>query len=221
MPATRALALATLVMACQGDQPPAQRRPGAVRLPRSTEAPFRPTTRPLTHDQLARLAAIEHADFERSERDAPGGAVEVRHTTRARPKLGVTVTIEPCGPCLAMDVARWQPPRDELARSLPPTLRDRPDTRVTLAARPIGGATAIALTALGAASGADEHGQPTRDYVDAYTLEYNDRVNRIRVTASYLDDAIGGVDGLVAIAPPEDLEKLAVAFLGFYVRQWR
>jgi hypothetical protein len=45
-------------------------------------------------------------------------------------------------------------------------------------------------------------------------------VNQIRVNAAYLDDAVGGIDHLLAVAPPEDLEKLAVAFLEFYVHEW-
>jgi hypothetical protein len=38
--------------------------------------------------------------------------------------------------------------------------------------------------------------------------------------AHYLDDAVGGIDQLRAIAPPEDLEKLAIAFASFYVHAW-
>jgi len=32
---------------------------------------------------------------------------------------------------------------------------------------------------------------------------------------------IGGIDKLLAVAPPEDLEKLAVAFMSFYLHEWK
>jgi hypothetical protein len=104
---------------------------------------------------------------------------------------------------------------------LPAALRDRADTQVEVATRAIAGVTAVATYKLGAAFGNDEHGQPAGDYVDAYELDYNDGVNRIRVTASYLDDAVGGVARLRAVAPRADLEKLAGAFLGFYLHEWQ
>ena len=224
----RAVVWGLLLAACKREPAPAPAPAVAdasvaahVKLPKVSATPVRATTRPLTAAQRARLAAIEHADFEREERGATATSVEFRHTTRSRPRLGVTVELAACGPCPAMALAAWQARRDELVQALPPALRDRPDTRFEIRARPIGGATAIAIYQLGAAFGSDEHGQPTGDYLDAYVVHYNDGVNRIRVTASYLDDAVGGTDGLLAVAPPEDLEKLAVAFLSFYVQKWQ
>jgi hypothetical protein len=190
-----------------------------VRLPRFGDGAIRGTTRPLSGAQLARLAAIEHADFERQDRGTTATSVEVRHTTRTRPRLAVTVQIAPCGACPAIDTSARR--RDELLAELPAALRDRPETRVELATRQVAGVTAAASYELGAAFASDEHGQPAGDYLDAYRLDYHDGVNRIRVTASYVDDAVGSVDRLRAVAPREDLEQLAVAFLGFYVHQWQ
>jgi hypothetical protein len=59
-----------------------------------------------------------------------------------------------------------------------------------------------------------------RAYSDAYTIYYNDGINQIRVVASYADDAVPGIDQLLALAPQEDLEKLAVAFASYYVHEW-
>jgi len=75
--------------------------------------------------------------------------------------------------------------------------------------------------ALGAGLGGAETGAPgeaTGSYVDAYTLYYNDGINRFRVMASYAD-AASGVDRMKAIAPLGDLEKLATSFLSFYVHE--
>jgi putative Mn2+ efflux pump MntP len=206
--------------------PPAQQQPAArpaaadasaiapahVTLPRSPGTPPHRTTRPLGRGELARLSAIEHRDFEREDRGTTETSTEFRHTTRTRPTLGVTVRLAPCAPrapgppaepdaqaCPAMDLDRWRPRRDELARSLPDALRARPDTRFEIGARPLADATAIYTYQLGASFGPGDNGQPAGAY----------------------SDAVGGVDRLLAIAPPEDLAQLATAFLSFYVHEWR
>jgi hypothetical protein len=204
----------------------AQAVPAHVRLPRSPDVPARPTTRPLTRAELDRLSAVEFPDFEREDRGAapdPVELVEVRHTTKTRPRLAVTVAIGPCTrarACPAMALAGWTARRDELARQLPAALIGRPETRFEIGARTIAGAPAIYTYQLGYAAGTDDKDQPSADYSDAYVVYYNDGRNQLRVMAHYVDDAVGGIDQLLAIAPPEDLEKLAVAFASFYVRSW-
>jgi len=201
--------------------------PGHVTLPRSPATPPVRTTRPLGRAELERLSAFEFQDFRRQARGTTDHVTEVRHTTTTRPALGVTVTIEPCDlapnaehACPAMELESWQARRDELRQTLPKDLADRPDTRFEIGKRDLSGVPAIYTYQLGAFFGKDEKGQPVGAYSDAYVLYYNDGINQIRVTAAYLDDAVGGTDHLLAIAPPEDLEKLAVAFLGFYVHAW-
>jgi hypothetical protein len=207
--------------------PPGPPAPGHVTLPRSPATPPIQTTRPLGRAELARLSAFEFQDFRRQDRGTTDRATEVRHTTTTRPTLGVTVTIGPCDPaphdahaCPAMELESWQARRDELRQALPEDLSDRPDTRFEIGARELSGVPAIYTYQLGALFGKDEQGQPVGAYSDAYVLYYNDGVNQIRVTAAYLDDAVGGSDHLLAIAPREDLEKLAAAFASFYVHAW-
>lgn len=198
--------------------------PAHIKLPRSADTPVRPTQRPLDPAVLARLAAIEFPGFEREDQGAAAGAVRFRHTTRSRPHLAVSVVIGPCGArraCPAMDVASWNARRDELRGQLPKELRGRPDTRFEIGARAIAGAPAIYTYQLGYAGGVDEKDQPSADYTDAYVLYYNDGINQIRVMAHYVDDALGGIPQFLAIAPPDDLEKLAVAFASFYLHAWQ
>jgi hypothetical protein len=214
--------------------------PGHVTLPRTPSTPPNRTTRPLSRKELERLAALEFKDFDRQERGLADRFVEFRHSTRTRPILGVTITIEPCDApqplgkaprrgrnpgvrrtCTPMELDAWKAKGDELKRFLSKQLVGRPDTQFEVGTREVLGTPAIYTYQLGAFFGNDERDQPVGAYSDAYVLYYNDGVNQIRVNACYLDDMIGGVDKLRAVAPQEDLEKLAVAFMSFYLHAWR
>jgi hypothetical protein len=198
--------------------------PAHIKLPRSPDTPVRPTRRPLDAAALSRLAATEFPGFEREEQGAVAGMVRFRHTTRSRPHLAVSVVIGPCSArpaCLAMDLASWTARQGELRDQLPKELRSRPDTRFEIGARAIAGAPAIYTYQLGYAGGVDEKDQPAADYTDAYVLYYNDGINQIRVMAHYVDDALGSLAQLLAIAPPDDLEQLAAAFASFYLHAWQ
>jgi hypothetical protein len=184
----------------------------------------RRTRRPLAAAVLDRLAALEFADFEREDHGALAGMVSFRHTTRTRPHLAVSVVMGACSArrvCQPMDLARWTARRDELRAQLPKELRAHPDTRFEIGARDIAGAAAIYTYQLGYAGGTDQKDQPSADYTDSYVLYYNDGVNQIRVMAHYADDSVGGIPQMLAIAPPDDLEKLAVSFASFYLHAWQ
>jgi hypothetical protein len=222
---------------------PAPAEPARITLPKSPGTRVRRTAKPLTRKQLERLSVIEHADFERQERGLTEDAAEFRHTTMARPKLGVTIKIETCTvvarpakgrrpakrikpaasdprACTPMKLARWQAREDELKQHLSKDLVDRPDTRFEIGTRKIAGVPTIFTYQLGHFFGKDDRDQPVGAYSDAYILYYNDGVNRIQVIASYLDDAVSR-DQLLALAPREDLEKLAVAFASYYLHAWK
>jgi hypothetical protein len=217
--------------------------PGRVTLPRTGNEPPRKTTKPLALATLERLAAIEFKDFIRNDRGVHERITEFRHSTRTRPILGVTITIEPCAPaeppragkraarkrvgdaavgrvCTPMQLDLWKAKTDELKQSLSKQLIARPETLFEVGTRDVLGAPAIYTYQLASFFGTDETGQPVGAYSDAYILYYNDGVNEIRVNAAYIDDAIGGMDKLLAVAPREDLEKLAVSFMSYYLHEW-
>lgn len=197
--------------------------PAHIRLPRSPESPARRTLRPLKRPQLGRLAAIEFPDFEHQNRETTDRMIVVRHVTRTRPKLAVTVSLGACPrprACPSMQLARWNARRGQLLRELPASLAGRPDTTFEIATRKIAGAPAISIYELGYAGGEDDHDQPSADYIDAYVVYTNDGVNQLRVMAHYVDDSVGGIQQMTAIAPREDLEKLAVAFASYYLHAW-
>jgi hypothetical protein len=215
--------------------------PGHVTLPRTPSTPPHRTIRPLGRKELERLSALEFKDFDRQERGVTDRFVEVRHSTKTRPILGVTVTIEPCDPpapsvraarkaahrtapgrtCAPMELDAWKTRTAELKQFLSKQLIARPDTRFEVGTREVLGVPAIYTYQVGAFFGKDERDQPVGAYSDAYILYYNDGINQIRVNACYLDDSVGGIDKLLAVAPPEDLEKLAVAFMSFYLHAWK
>jgi hypothetical protein len=218
--------------------------PGRVTLPRTGDEPPRKTTKPLARAELERLAGIEFKDFHRQDRGVHERFTEFRHVTTTRPILGVTITIEPCARaeprrasrpvarkranaatpghvCTPMQLELWKARTDELKQSLSKQLIARPETLFEVGTRDVLGTPAIYTYQLAAFFGTDETGQPVGAYSDAYILYYNDGVNEIRVNAAYIDDAVGGTDKLLAIAPREDLEKLAVSFMRYYLHEWR
>jgi hypothetical protein len=209
-----------------------------VTLPKSPSTPVRRTAKPFTRKQREWMAAFRFKDFERQARATNDQFTEFRHTTLTRPKLAVTVKLDACkkakrvarkaapaadlgGACMPMELAPWKARSEELKQSLSPELIARPDTRFEIGERELFGNRAIYTYQLGYFFGQDDKGQPAGDYSDAYILHYNDGVNRIQVVAAYVDDPVGGKDQLVALAPPEDLERLAVAFTSFYLHRWR
>jgi hypothetical protein len=202
--------------------------PAHVKLPRSPSTPPHRTSQPLDRAELDRLAAFEFPDFERTPRRGGANAVEVQHVTATRPKLAVTVTIEPCDaapqaarPCLAMALDTWRARGDLRERSLIKSLAARPDTRFDLGATTVAGTPVIYTYQVAWWFEKDEHDQPTGSYSDAYNLYYNDGSNQIRVTAGYADDVVGSKAEMLALAPEEDLAKLAGAFLSFYIHEWK
>jgi hypothetical protein len=203
--------------------PPAANHLALPKVPHEAIVP----TRVLDAATFTRLAAIDHPDFDRQPHTTSATAIEVRFTTKTRPTLALTVEVAACTSdldCPAMRIDVWQTKRDELRAQLPAALRDRTDTQFDFASRKDAGlgddeGTSMIYTyALGAAETGDDHGQPTGSYVDAYTLYYNDGINRFRVLANYAD-AASGIDRMKAIAPLGDLEKLATSFLSFYVHE--
>lgn len=205
-----------------------------VTLPKSPSTPIKRSAKPFTRKQREWMSAFRFKDFDRQARATNDEFTEFRHTTLTRPKLSVTVKLDACkrgkrparkgapepSACMPMDLEAWKARSDELKQSLSAELIARPDTRFEVGARELFGMPAIYTYQLGYFFGQDDKGQPAGDYSDAYVLHYNDGVNQIQVVAAYVDDPVGGKDQLVALAPQEDLERLAVAFTSFYLHRW-
>jgi hypothetical protein len=192
-----------------------------ITLPTGTGQPPVQTAAPITAGKLASLRAMQFPGFVRA--DAPGGKDGVTYTTRSRPRLQVTVMIDPCAPgaCTKMDVDAWRAkPPAELEQYVAQQLRDLPDTEFTTEAVALDGATVIGTYQLGLISKVDENGNPEGAVTDAYVEYYNDGANRITVVAEYRDDLPKTMGQLKGAAPRRTLQMMATRFLDFFTQNW-
>jgi hypothetical protein len=187
-----------------------------ITLPKGDGTPPKKTTKPIDQTDVDRMIKLDFEGFEKTDR-TNGPTFEVRLTT-ARPRLAVTVTIVPCFDCLPMDLEKWKAKGDAMKVLLAEELRNLPDTIFELGKTEINGQPLIFTYQFGYQQSTDQNG-PLGAFSNAYALYYNDNVNQIRVVAEYKDDWQTRED-LMRIAPREDLEKLARAFMDAYTHAW-
>lgn len=187
-----------------------------IKLPKSDGTPPKKTTKPIEQADVDRMIKLDWEGFEKTDRTG-GKTFEVRLTT-SRPRLAVTVTVTPCFDCIPMDLEKWKAKGDAMKVLLAEELRNLPDTVFDIGKADLNGQPVIFTYQLGYQSGQDANG-PVGAFSNAYALYYNDNVNQIRVVAEYKDDWVARED-MQRIAPREDLEKLARAFLDAYTHAW-
>lgn len=212
---------ATTGSAGSGSAPANPEAPNVLKLPKRTNTPPVKTTATGTRANWDKLAALDYSGFKKDVRNIADNGVDVRYTTEARPKLAVTVTANPCLDCPPMELEKWKPKLESLKMLLAPELRGEPDTIFELGATDLAGQPVIFTYQLGYKTGPDEQGQATFAYSHAYALYYNDGINSMRVVAEYKDDPTSKREDLVALAPREDLERIAKAFLDAFTHTWQ
>ena len=182
-------------------------------LPQGPGTPPSKTTKALGTDTFNKLKELKYPGFfaEMKWNDEKG--FEVRQKTEDHPKLWATITIQPCGDCTPMELAKWEH-KDSLKELLMPELRNRPEVDFTVGTTDLHGAPMIWTHQLGYYMGAEGGG-----FTNAYILYYNDGVNQIRVVSEYKDDP-ATKENLLKLAPKEDLEKIAKAFMDAYTHAW-
>ncbi|HEY4176287.1 MAG TPA: hypothetical protein VGM90_05630 [Kofleriaceae bacterium] len=187
-------------------------------LPKDDGTPPKKSDKALDPTIGDRLIKLDYPGFEKQDR-TNASAFEVRFLT-TRPRLAITVTITPCQACTPMELEQWQPKKAGLqSQLLAEELRSLPDTKWEIEKVDLNGTPAIATYQFGMLDGKDDQGQPQGAYSDAYAIYFNDGVNQIRVVAEYKDDWVARND-MLAIAPKEDLAKLARAFTLAYTHAW-
>jgi hypothetical protein len=206
----------------------APKKPGLeakkIELPKGTGKPPVKTSKRLTKAQWETAAKLAYTDWDHDVRYLADNHVEVKYKTKARPKIGVTITGSHCLDCLPMKLASWQPKTDAMKQlAIPaPNLRNRKDTLFEVGETTLNGQPMIFSYQLGSnvAPDPDNDSQPSGEYTDAYVLHYNDGTNQISVAASYADDTLADVKALTELAPKEDLERVAKAFLDAFTQAW-
>ncbi len=188
-----------------------------IKLPKGDGTPPKPTAKPFDKPVFEKLGLLKFEGFDTIVRNQ-NNQLDVRHST-PRPTLATTVTIAPCFDCIPMELDKWKAKEAGLKMLLAEPLRERADTTWELGTIDLNGQKLISTYQFGHYYGTDESGNPDGAFSNAYILYYNDGKNQIRVVAEYKDDPMSR-DDLKAIAPKEDLENLATAFLDFYTHAW-
>lgn len=174
---------------------------------------------PLDAARARALSERAFAGWDRDVRLADAKGLEVRYRTRERPTLMVTVQAAPCFDCLPIDEAAWRARSDALRGLIGPELRDAPETTWELGATELAGTRYVWTYHVGYSVAPGGTGLAGA-YGTAYALHYNDGVNMIRVVAEYKDDAPTSREAMVALAPRQDLEQIAKAFVDAFVHAW-
>ena len=203
-------------------KPPPQGK--SVELPKGTGKPPIKTKKRLPLATWQKLSKLTYADWENNVPQVGDNQVEIKYRTKVRPKISVTVTGSHCLDCVPMKLASWQPKLDALRQLwIPaPTLRARKDTVFELGETALNGQPVIYSYQLGSnvAPDPDNENQPSGEYTDAYVLYYNDGNNQVIVAAAYADDTLADIKALTEVAPKEDLEQIAKAFLDAFTQAW-
>ncbi len=180
-------------------------------------APPHRTKGALTRDRLQQLAKLTIPDFTTTVRRIDDGFLDVV-LSRAKPPLQVAVTIQGCLRCLPMELARWRAEAGSLKITIPPELRDLPDTTFEVEQLSLGGTPVIATYQQGWLASPRSTDPIASDAVAAY---FTDGTNQIRVIVSYA----GPAPDRAALSAPSavsrhELEAVALSIVDAYVQIW-
>ncbi|MCW5803234.1 MAG: hypothetical protein KIT31_12695 [Deltaproteobacteria bacterium] len=200
---------------------PTANRREPVTLPKPTDTPPKPTTGRLDRAAFDRVGALEYPSFDKRIEGVDDKGIQVKFQTKERPKMAVTVNVAPCFDCLKMDLAAWREKTAALKLAITPALREHKNTKFAIDEYKLNGATVIGTYQLGSNLGEkDDEGNTTGSYMNAFTLYYNDGNNQARVMVSYADDPLAGLAAMTRVMPREDLELVAMRFLGAITHTW-
>ncbi|HWO23029.1 MAG TPA: hypothetical protein VNO30_30015 [Kofleriaceae bacterium] len=194
--------------------------PTVLDLPRASRSAPKKTTKPLDKAAYEKMSGPDYPGWTKDIRLLDAKALEVRYKSATPPILSVTIAASPCFDCIPMELPKWKAKEDALKNLLLPELRERKDTVFEVGEVKLAGAPLIYTYQLahGYVLGEDQNRQGP--YSHAYTVYHNDGINQIRVTAQYADQPVATRDELVNLAPRDDLQKIALAFLDAYTHAW-
>ena len=190
-------------------------------LPHSDGSPPKKTTAPLGKPDFDKLVKLSFDGFYSEVRSEGDKVLEVRYRTKDRPVMWAVVTVSPCLDCLPMELDKWKAKEAEMRSVSLEVLKDSPDITWEMGMTKMNGAPVVYTYQVGtsAGSGSANIGGGGYSFTDNYVAYYNDGVNQIRVVGAYKDDPASKND-LIKMAPKEDLQALALAFLDVYTHAW-
>ncbi|HEY1557348.1 MAG TPA: hypothetical protein VGF94_21070 [Kofleriaceae bacterium] len=185
-----------------------------LQLPPASGTPPIKTTKPIDDATFKKLNTMTFPGFALTP-GYNGVRIVERHLTLTAPKLRALVIVEPCKRnCDPMELAKWKD-KPSLKNQLSKELQDAKDTTFEVGQTDLDGAPMVYTYQLGQVT------TPAGgSYSDMYILYYNDGVNQATVMAAYVDDPTASKNDMAQIAPKEDLEKLAKAFMDAYTHAW-
>jgi hypothetical protein len=199
---------------------PKEAKSELVRLPEGTRtAPLKRKTK-LDKATYEKLSKLGYPDWDSVVRELGDDAFDIKYATKTRPKLSVAITMSPCFDCLPMELPKWKEKSESLKLFLDKDLQRQPDTVFEVGETKLGDAPMIYTYQLGYYSGPGQDGRAITAYSDTYVLYYNDSVNQIRVRVSYSDDRLQDAAALARVAPREQLDKIAHAFMDAFTHAW-
>lgn len=211
--------------------PPVVAEPDLV-LPKGTGAPPKPTHAPLDHATVEKLRALTYPRFHTEQLGQDKSVSIVFHTDDV-PKLKATVQIRPCAAIIASSGETntnpqvpdtWSCPKldadgyrasAEARQFLHPALAAAKDTVFEVGNTELNGAKMVFVKQIGWLQ--DERALRS---TDAYMLYFHDDVNEIRVIATYEGNQPESREQLLQLAPQEELENLARAFMDVMTQAW-
>jgi len=187
-------------------------------LPKGPGAPPKKVAK-VDADKLKAMSLLQFAGFNRNAKKVTDSALEVTQRTDSRPRILATVFVSRCDDkCTPMDLAKWKAKDDILKIYILPDLRKEVDFDV--GETTLNGEKMIYTYQLGFQLGTNEENAQKGLFTNAYVLYYNDDVNQITVVAEYKDQLPASKQALTELAPREDLEKVAKAFVDVYTQSW-
>ncbi|MCX5743853.1 MAG: hypothetical protein NT062_15285 [Proteobacteria bacterium] len=189
-------------------------------LPPATGQPPVKTTAKLDEAKLKKLGDLTFESWSSVVRAQTASGVDVRHTTKARPFVQVTVSIAPCFDCLPMELDKWKAKEDVLKQIFPKNLVGQPGVVFESGAVDFHGQPMIWTYQLGLTTKQDENDNTKATYSYAYALYFNDGLNAIRVVSEYKDLPPASVAAMQQLVPREHLELSAKAFMDNFTHAW-
>jgi hypothetical protein len=191
-------------------------------LPHSDGSVPKKTTAPLGKADFDKLVKMQFQGFNSEVRTQGDKVLEIRYSTKDRPKLWAVVTVSPCLDCLPMQLDKWKAKEAEMRSVSLEVLKDAPDITWEMGATQMNGIPIVYTYQLGTSSASgsgSDTGGGGFSFTDNYVAYYNDGVNQIRVVGAYKDDPAPKAE-LIKMAPKEDLQALALSFLDVYTHAW-